>query len=172
MFNKTNLQTGDIIVHRNLMAGIIVPSLQTVITIGGFNTLADYDTDLTDIHQSIPSPFDIVRVYRPNIPSQCQFSPDAYTGGTLMYDRRDDLSLTASHALVDERIGWVSCRDRMPDGTYTCAVYCQTTHAMFIAYRTHDGDGWHYRTTGERVSTYHTVTHWTRLPLLWREDAL
>ena len=82
-FTKSDLENGDVIVRRDGSVEIVCTETGTLITEDGYNLLSDVREDLTDKYEC---DYDIMKVYRPQHPSQCQFC-GCYKGGELVYDR-------------------------------------------------------------------------------------
>lgn len=82
------LKTCDVVVLRDGQAGIVLRPLRSIVFRVGHNTFGEYNEDLTSGRGY--RPHDIIAVWRPTSPYQCQFSPGAYTCGTLIYCREED----------------------------------------------------------------------------------
>lgn len=92
VFTKKDLKNGDVIVRRNGWVEIVCVDLGVLITAGGWNNLSELNDDLTDNDNEYfnSDEYDIVEVYRPKDKYQCQFNPECYKKGELVYDRERD----------------------------------------------------------------------------------
>jgi hypothetical protein len=91
MFTKSDLKNGDVIVRRNGWVEIVIVDLDVLVSKHGWDSLYDINEDLTDCDsQNYSDEYDIVKVYRPRERYHCVFDKDAYTKGTLVYDRERD----------------------------------------------------------------------------------
>lgn len=92
-FTKKDLRNGDVVVHRNGQVGIIIPVHNAIVYKDGYNTISELLEDLTSSNP-ISQRYDIMKVYRPIYPFQCQFSVDCFTRGELVYERKEVEEMT------------------------------------------------------------------------------
>lgn len=92
VFTKKDLKNGDVIVRRNGWVEIVCVDLGVFITTNGWNDRSELNDDLTDSDNRWfdSDEYDIVEVYRPKEKCQCQFNPDCYEKGELVYYRERD----------------------------------------------------------------------------------
>lgn len=82
-FTKSDLRSGDVVVERRGDVAIVCVETGALIYQDGWSDFAKICEDLTDENES---KYDIMKVYRPQHPSQCQFC-GCYKDGELVYDR-------------------------------------------------------------------------------------
>ena len=90
-FTKADLHNGDVVVRRDGSVRIVCLETGTLISKEGFGRLAFIDDDLTYINTLFGNQHDIMKVYRPKNPWQCQFDKSRYTEGDLVFDRERDI---------------------------------------------------------------------------------
>ena len=101
-FTKTDLKTGDIVQYRNGETRIVIREMNIVIGNNVYNTLADYNEDLTHYWDE---GYDIVAVRRPNEAKDCQFRAFDESWGTLVYEEVEEImTLEEVCKLLGERI--------------------------------------------------------------------
>lgn len=83
-FTKSDLKDGDFVLKRNGCVEMVAGGSEVLVCADGFNLLKNINEDLTS---AIDEEFDIVRVRRPNTPSDYQFCCFEYEKGELVYDR-------------------------------------------------------------------------------------
>lgn len=92
-FIKKDLRSGDVVIHRNEQVGIVILEHNAIVYKDGYNLISELLEDLTSSNPITPS-YDIMEVYRPNEPFQCQFSASCFTRGELVYERKEVEEMT------------------------------------------------------------------------------
>lgn len=87
-FTKADLKSGDVVLIRNGIIGIVCRETDSLISKYGFNYLSEVNEDLTD-NDKFERDFDIIAVRRPKRPSNCQFCAFDKGYGKLVYERKD-----------------------------------------------------------------------------------
>ena len=101
-FTKADLRTGDVILQRNGLVGIVNCDLEMIICRnGGWNDLDMVREDLTNESGDI---FDIVEVRRPTKKSECCFDAITHKWGTLVYGEVEEMTLAEVCKLLGKNI--------------------------------------------------------------------
>ena len=86
-FTKSDLKDGDIVLKRNGDVEIAIPSVGVFVRVAGFNSFNIFNDDLTS---TLKDEYDIVKVRRPNKPSDCVFDCFDFCKGEVVYNRERD----------------------------------------------------------------------------------
>ena len=86
-FTKSDLKDGDIVLKRNGDVEIAIPSVGVFVRVAGFNSFNIFNDDLTS---TLKDKYDIVKVRRPNKPSDCVFDCFDFCKGEVVYNRERD----------------------------------------------------------------------------------
>ena len=87
-FTKSDLKTGDAILHQNGKVGIVMSELNTIVYQDSFGRLGYFHNDLTiRTEDKFNVEWDIVAVRRPVFGYDCQFCAFEHKFGTLVYQR-------------------------------------------------------------------------------------
>ena len=151
MFTKSDLKNGDVIVRRNGSVEIAIVDLGVFITKDGWNNLKTLADDLTDGEYPIDKDWDIMKVYRPVKNYHCQFYPDNYKKGDLVFDRERDVK-----PVKPLYNGKVVCIDNVDNPTlYTIGKIYQFKDGYLTA-----DNG--YRYPGVANDAIHTFEEWDK----------
>lgn len=85
-FTKSNLRNGDVCVQRDGVVEIAIVDIGCLLVKDGYNTLDEFNEHL-EYKDSEFNIHDIVKVYRPKHPYQCQFENFSFEKGELVFDR-------------------------------------------------------------------------------------
>lgn len=86
-FTKSDLREGDVVLKRNGDVEIAIPSVGVFVRVAGFNSFNIFNDDLTS---TLKDKYDIVKVRRPNKPSDCVFDCFDFCKGEVVYNRERD----------------------------------------------------------------------------------
>lgn len=100
-FTKADLKTGDVVQYRNGNTRIVIREMNIVIGNNVYNTLVDYNEDLTHYWDER---YDIVAVRRPNEARDCQFRAFDESWGDLVYEELEEMTLEEVCKLLGKRI--------------------------------------------------------------------
>lgn len=91
-FTKADLRTGDVILQRDGLIGIVNRDLEMIVCDDNhWNDLDNVREDLTNV---LGDEFDIVEVRRPTKKGECCFNAMNYKWGTLVYEYKEPEEMT------------------------------------------------------------------------------
>ena len=91
-FTKSDLKDGDMILRRNGVVEVAIPSINVFISLEGYMRLDGINEDFSDNNKD--EEWDIVVVRRPTQPYECQFSCFESELGELEYKREEITEMT------------------------------------------------------------------------------
>lgn len=86
LFTKSDLRNGDVCVQSDGIVAIAIVDIGCLLVKDGYNMLDDFNENL-EYNDSEFNILDIVKVYRPKNPYQCQFDSFSFEEGELVFDR-------------------------------------------------------------------------------------
>lgn len=102
-FTKKDLKNGDVVIHRNGRVSIAIPQIATLKQVDCYDELDYFADDLKNTFGPGGPEYDIMKVYRPNIPRHCSFKEANYTKGTLVYKREEFEEMTIAE--IEKALG-------------------------------------------------------------------
>jgi len=135
------LKTGDVVVFRNSLSGVVIKDLNTIVMINGFTNLDSRKSFKSDTSMG----FDILRVYRPESAKECRFyNSDIHNDSNIIYNASDPetsfydslleeaLNTPTLYCMTPDKLVWevVSESDNI-----SLHVYCHKDKYYILAYR-------------------------------------